>query len=60
MTNDEQYLRDGGWEQDERGWWYPPHCMASFPHDDAMRMAKEDERRGLRMSSEEVKAYYSE
>ncbi len=53
----EQYLRDGGWIQNSRGWWHPPSCLASWPLDQAYLMAKEDERKGARMSKEEVEAY---
>jgi hypothetical protein len=53
----EQYLIDGGWIQNGRGWWHPPSCLASWPLDQAYLMAKEDERKGLRMSKEEVEAY---
>lgn len=53
----EQYLIDGGWIQNGRGWWHPPSCLASWPLDDAYRMAKQDERNGIRMNKEEVEAY---
>jgi hypothetical protein len=56
-SDKEQYLIDGGWIQNGRGWWHPPSCLASWPLDQAYLMAKEDERKGLRMSKEEVEAY---
>ena len=51
------YLTEGGWIQNRHGWWHPPNCIASFPLEQAMEMAKRDEDRGLRMSREEVDEY---
>jgi hypothetical protein len=52
-----QYLIDGGWIQNGRGWWHPPSCLASWPLDQSYLMAKEDERKRLRMSKGEVVSY---
>ena len=49
-----QYLIDGGWLENIRGWWHPPSCLASWPLDQAYKMAKRDEERGLRMTPREV------
>jgi len=53
----EKYLRDGGWLQNFRGWWHPPNCLASWPLDQAVKMARDDEAKGTRMTSEEVIQY---
>lgn len=53
----ERYIRDGGWIQNGRGWWHPPNCLASWPLYEAYLMAKDDERKGMRMSQGEVKDY---
>ncbi len=45
------YLIAGGWVQNAWAWWHPPHCLASFPLEQAHKMAREDERRGLRMTT---------
>ncbi len=53
MNQDEQaeYLAKGGWYQNRSRWWHPPNCTASFPLDQAYRMALDDARRGLRVES---------
>jgi hypothetical protein len=53
----EAYLRGGGWIQNDRGWWHPPNCLASWPVDAAVEMARRDEKRGLRMDRREVEEY---
>lgn len=55
-----QYLIDGGWLENLRGWWHPPSCLASWPLPEAYKMAKRDEERGLRMTPEEVSQYLAE
>ena len=57
----EDYLRSGGWLQNDRsGWWHPPSCLASWPLREAFAMAKRDEKSGQRMTSEEVAEYHRE
>jgi hypothetical protein len=53
----EEYLSTGGWLQNNSGWWHPPSCLASWPLDEAVKMAKSDEKRGRRMSPEKVEVY---
>ena len=62
MTEREQYeyLCEGGWLQNDRGWWHPPNCVASWPLRKAIKMAKRDEERGLRMSTGDVMRYLSD
>ncbi len=61
MTDDERYLWLGGWlKNDNFGWWHPPNCLASFPIATALKMARKDEKAGLRMSINEVKEYHQE
>lgn len=59
MTDQEKrdYLWDGGWMQNNNGWWHPPSCLASWPLDEAYEMAKRDEDRGLRLTAKEVMEY---
>lgn len=52
-----QYLIDGGWIQNGRGWLHPLSWLVSWPLDQAYLMEKDDERKGMRMSKEEVEAY---
>jgi hypothetical protein len=56
-SDKEQYLIDGGWIQNRRGWSHPLSRLASWSLDQAYLTEKEDERKGLRMSKEEVEAY---
>lgn len=58
MTNDEIYLWLGGWLENDRCWWHPPECVASFPIEDAVPMAKRDEDRGLRLSYRDLDRYH--
>jgi hypothetical protein len=53
----ETYLRTGGWFQNDRGWWHPPNCLASWPIDEAVEMARKDEIRGTRISQQEAEEY---
>lgn len=59
MTDQDKsnYLWDGGWLINYDGWWHPPHCLASWPLDEAYKMALREEAKGLRMSAEEVADY---
>lgn len=57
MSEDEIYLRLGGWLASNSGWWHPPSCLASWPIDEAVAMAKKDEASGMRMSRGELRAY---
>lgn len=52
-----QYLCDGGWICNLRGWWHPPSCLASWPIHEAYEMAKKDEAKGARMTPAEVAEY---
>ena len=56
MTDNERYLRLGGWLQGDSGWWHPPSCLASWPEHEAVEIAKRDEARGLRMTENELRA----
>lgn len=57
LGEDERYLRLGGWMTNDRGWWHPPSCLASWPIEEAVRMARDDEARGLRMNDAELRRY---
>lgn len=52
-----EYLWNGGWLQNSRGWWHPPSCLASWPLSEAFEMAKNDEEKGVRMTPEQVADY---
>lgn len=60
MSRDETYLWLGGWLQNPHAWWHPPHCLASWPVDEAVEAARRDEQRGRRMTLDELRAYHAE
>lgn len=57
MSENERYLRLGGWMQGRSGWWHPPSCLASWPEADAVRMARADEKSGSRMTEADLREY---
>jgi hypothetical protein len=60
MIDKVMYLWRGGWLENGRGWWHPPNCLAAWPIDEAYKMAKNDEERGLRMTPEDTIEYHRE
>jgi len=57
VTDNERYLRLGGWIQGNGGWWHPPSCLASWPENEAIEMARRDEANGRRMTETELRQY---